>query len=146
MLLTLGFFISSSNFWGFFQERDILYNFFLLSCFITLNLNNRKIIFLSTNFLVCLSYLIHESSIFFINFFYLVFFVYLKKNNYKIKNFEILIIVTIYLALFFLLLIPVTDEKVSLMVVYINENFFEITEFSGAISWLKEVLPLHFYS
>ncbi len=121
-----------------FSRKEIFFiTFFLLSCFITLNSNNRKIIFLSTNFLVFLSYLIHESSIFFINFFYLVFFIYLKQNNYKISYFEILIIIVVYFTLFFLLFIPVTDEKISLMISYINQNFFEITEFSGAISWLK---------
>ncbi len=121
-----------------FSRKEIFFiTFFLLSCFITLNSNNRKIIFLSTNFLVFLSYLIHESSIFFINFFYLVFFIYLKQNDYKISYVEILIIIAIYFALFFLLFIPVTDEKITLMVTYINQNFFEITEFSGAISWLK---------
>ena len=121
-----------------FARKEIFYiTFFLLSCFIALNLNNRKVIFLSTNFLVLLSYLIHESSIFFVNFFYLVFFIYLKQNNYKINYFEIFIIIAVYFTLFFLLFIPVTNEKVTYMVSYINENFFEITEFSGAISWLK---------
>ena len=121
-----------------FSRKEIFYiTFFLLSCFISLKINNRKIIFLSTNLLVLLSYLIHESSIFFINFFYLIFFIFLKKNNYKLNIFEILIIIVIYLVLLFLLFVPVTDEKITVMVSYINENFFEITEFSGAISWLK---------
>ncbi len=121
-----------------FSRKEIFYiTFFLLSCYISLKINNRKIIFLSTNLLVLLSYLIHESSIFFINFFYLIFFIFLKKNNYKLNIFEILIIIVIYLVLLLLLFVPVTDEKITVMVSYINENFFEITEFSGAISWLK---------
>ena len=121
-----------------FSRKEIFYiTLFLLSCYISIKINNRKIIFSSTNLLVLLSYLIHESSIFFINFFYLTFFIFLKKNNYKLNFFEILIIIVIYLILLFLLFIPVTDEKITVMVSYINENFFEITEFSGAISWLK---------
>ena len=65
-----------------FSRKEIFYiTFFLLSCFISLKINNKKIVFLSTNLLVLLSYLIQESSIFFINFFYLIFFIFLKKNN-----------------------------------------------------------------
>ena len=68
-----------------FSRKEIFYiTLFLLSCYISIKINNRKIIFLSTNLLVLLSYLIHESSIFFINFFYLIFFIFLKKNNYKL--------------------------------------------------------------
>ena len=45
--------------------------------------------------------------------------------------------IIIYSILLYLLSIPVTDEKISKMIYFVNQNFFEITEFSGAISWLQ---------
>ena len=121
-----------------FARKEIFYiTFFLLNCYLLIRVNNRNIIFFSTNLFVVLSYLIHEVSLFFISFFYLSYFVFLKKKNYKIKLKEFFCIVIVYSILLFLLSIPVTDIKLSKMVFIINQNFFEITEFSGAISWLK---------
>ena len=70
-----------------------------------------------------------------INFFYI--FLKLKKNNYKTKLNELGFILIVYSILLYLLLLPVTDEKISKMVFLINQDFFEITEFSGAIAWLQ---------
>ena len=122
-----------------FARKEIFYiTFFLLNCYLSIRVNNRYVIFFSTNLLVILSYLIHESSLFFLSFFYLSYFVFLKKNNYKTKISELGFILIVYSVLLYLLSLPVTDEKLSKMVFLINENFFEITEFSGAISWLKK--------
>ena len=121
-----------------FARKEIFYiTFFLLNCYLLIKINNRNIIFFSTNLLVILSYLIHESSLFFLIFFYFSYFVFLKKNNYKIKLGELGFIIIVYSIFLYLLSIPVTDEKISKMVFLINQNFFEITEFSGAISWLQ---------
>ena len=121
-----------------FARKEIFYiTFFLLNCYLLIKLNNRNIVFFSTNLLVILSYLIHESSLFFLIFFYFSYFVFLKKNNYKIKLSELGFILLVYSVFLYLLSIPVTDEKISKMVFLINQNFFEITEFSGAISWLQ---------
>ena len=121
-----------------FARKEIFYiTFFLLNCYLAIKISNRNIIFFSTNLFVILSYLIHESSLVFLSFFYLSYFVFLKKNNYKTKLSEFLFIFIIYLILLFLLSLPVTDEKLSKMVFLINQNFFEITEFSGAITWLQ---------
>ena len=121
-----------------FARKEIFYiTFFLLNCYLAIRINNRNFIFLSTNIFVLLSYFIHESSLFFLLFFYLSYFVFLKKNNYKTKQIEIFIMIIIYTILLYLLSIPVTEEKISNMVFLINQNFFEITEFSGAISWLQ---------
>tara|TARA_Y100000389_G_C17228962_1_gene397144 strand:+ start:135 stop:743 length:609 start_codon:yes stop_codon:yes gene_type:complete len=43
----------------------------------------------------------------------------------------------IYFLLPSLLFIPVSEEKIIQMVFLVNQNFFEISEFSGAIAWLK---------
>jgi len=121
-----------------FARKEIFYiTFFLLNCYLAIRINNRNIIFFSTNLFVILSYLIHESSLVFLSFFYLSYFVFLKKNNYKKKLSEFLFIFIIYLILLFLLSLPVTDEKLSKMIFMINQNFFEVTEFSGAITWLQ---------
>lgn len=121
-----------------FARKEIFYiTFFLLNCYLSIKIYNRNVIFFSTNLLVFLSYFIHESSLFFINFFYLSYFIFLKKNNYKIKISELILILIIYIFLIYLLTIPVSNTKISEMVLYINQNFFEITEFSGAISWLN---------
>ena len=121
-----------------FARKEIFYiTFFLLNCFLLIKINNRNIIFFSTNLLVILSYLIHESSLFFLIFFYFSYFVFLKKNNYKIRLSEISFIIIVYSILLYLLTLPVADEKISKMVFLINQNFFEITEYSGAISWLQ---------
>ena len=121
-----------------FARKEIFYiTFFLLNCYLAIRINNRNIIFFSTNLFVILSYLIHESSLVFLSFFYLSYFVFLKKNNYKKKLSEFLFIFVIYLILLFLLSLPVTDEKLSKMIFMINQNFFEVTEFSGAITWLQ---------
>ena len=121
-----------------FARKEIFYiTFFLLNCYLAIRINNRDFIFLSTNIFILLSYFIHESSFFFLFFFYLSYFVFLKKNNYKIKIREIFLIIIVYSVLLYLLFIPVTDEKISKMVFFVNQNFFEITEFSGAISWLQ---------
>jgi hypothetical protein len=47
-----------------------------------------------------------------------------------------LIIFLIFLIFFYFISLPVTEEKIIKMVFYINTNFFEITKFSGAISWI----------
>ena len=121
-----------------FARKEIFYiTFFLLNCFLLIKINNRNIVFFSTNLLVILSYLIHESSLFFLIFFYFSYFVFLKKNNYKIRLSEISFIIIVYSILLYLITLPVTDEKISKMVFLINQNFFEITEYSGAISWLQ---------
>ena len=121
-----------------FARKEIFYiTFFLLNCYLLIKLNNRNIVFFSTNLLVILSYLIHESSLFFLIFFYFSYFVFLKKNNYKVKLSELGFILLVYSVFLYLLSIPVSDEKISKMVFLINQNFFEITEFSGAISWLQ---------
>ena len=121
-----------------FARKEIFYiTFFLFNCYLAIRINNRNFIFLSTNIFILLSYFIHESSLFFLFFFYLSYFVFLKKNNYKIKIREIFLIIIVYSVLLYLLFIPVTDEKISKMVFFVNQNFFEITEFSGAISWLQ---------
>ena len=121
-----------------FARKEIFYmTFFLLNCYLLIKINNRNIIFFSTNLFVILSYLIHESSLFFITFFYFSYFVFLKKNNHKTKLIEIGFIFVVYSILLFLLFLPVTDEKLSEMIYLINQNFFEITKFSGAISWLQ---------
>ena len=121
-----------------FARKEIFYiTFFLLNCYLAIKISNRSIIFFSTNLLVILSYLIHESSLFFLSFFYLSYFVFLKKNNYKTKLSELGFILIVYSVLLYLLSLPVTDEKLSKMIFLINENFFKITEFSGAISWLQ---------
>ena len=121
-----------------FARKEIFYiTFFLLNCYLAIRINSRSIIFFSTNLFVILSYLIHESSLVFLSFFYLSYFVFLKKNNYKKKLSEFLFIFIIYLILLFLLSLPVTDEKLSKMIFMINQNFFEVTEFSGAITWLQ---------
>ena len=121
-----------------FARKEIFYiTFFLLNCYLSIRVNNRYVIFFSTNLLVILSYLIHESSLFFLSFFYLSYFVFLIKNNYKIKISEIGFIIIVYSILLFLLSIPVTDEKLSEMVYLVNQNFFELTKFSGAITWLQ---------
>ncbi len=121
-----------------FARKEIFYiTFFLLNCFLLIKINNRNITFFSTNLLVILSYLIHESSLFFLIFFYFSYFIFLKKNNYKIRLSEISFIIIVYSILLYLLTLPVTDEKISKMIVLVNQNFFEITEYSGAISWLQ---------
>lgn len=119
-------------------RKEIFYiTFFLINCFISLKFTSRNIVFFTTNLFVILSYLIHESSIFFINFFYLSYLIFLKKNSYKIKAIEIISILLIYTVLLSLLFLPVSNEKISLMIAYINEKFFLVTESSGAISWLQ---------
>ena len=121
-----------------FARKEIFYmTFFLLNCYLLIKINNRNVIFFSTNLFVILSYLIHESSLFFITFFYFSYFVFLKKNNHKTKLIEIGFIFVVYSILLFLLFLPVTDEKLSEMIYLINQNFFEITKFSGAITWLQ---------
>ena len=121
-----------------FARKEIFYiTFFLINCYLAIKINNRRIIFFSTNLFVLLSYFIHESSLFFLIFFYFSYFVFLKKNNYKIKFTELGLILIVYSILLFLLSIPVTDEKLSEMIYLVNQNFFELTKFSGAISWLQ---------
>ena len=121
-----------------FARKEIFYiTFFLFNCFLLIKINNRNIIFFSTNSLVILSYLIHESSLFFLIFFYFSYFIFLKKNNYKIRLSEISVIIIVYSILLYLLTLPVTDEKISKMIFLIDQNFFEITKYSGAISWLQ---------
>lgn len=121
-----------------FARKEIFYiTFYLLNCYFLINLNNRNILFFLTNLFVLLSYFIHESSLFFIGFFYLSYFIFLKKKNFKIKISDILIIISIYFGLFYLLTVPVSEQKISEMIFYINQNFFEITAESGAISWLQ---------
>ena len=121
-----------------FARKEIFYiTFFLLNCYLLIKINNRNIAFFSTNILVVLSYLIHETSIFFIIFFYFSYYVFLTKNNYKIKISELGFIIIVYSILLFLLSIPVTDEKLSEMIYLVNQNFFELTKFSGAITWLQ---------
>lgn len=126
-----------TTFEAFARKEIFCITFFLINCYISLKSNNRNLIFFINNLFVIISYLIHEFSIFFINFFYLSYFIFLKKNNLKIKFLEILIIILIYIILFFLLMIPVSDEKIITMVNFINERFFTITDSSGAISWLQ---------
>ena len=122
-----------------FARKEIFYiTFFLLNCYLAIKINNRYVIFFSTNLFVFLSYFIHESSLFFFIFFYFSYFIFLKKNNYKIKLNELGFILIVHLILLYLLSIPVTDEKMSKMLFLINQNYFEITEFSGAIAWLQE--------
>ena len=121
-----------------FARKEIFYiTFFLLNCYLLIKIKNRNIAFFSTNLLVVLSYLIHETSIFFIIFFYFSYYVFLTKNNYKVKISELGFIIIVYSILLFLLSIPVTDEKLSEMIYLVNQNFFELTKFSGAISWLQ---------
>ena len=121
-----------------FARKEIFYiTFFLLNCYLLIKINNRNIIFFSTNLLVILSYLIHESSFFFLIFFYFSYLIFLKKNDYKIRFSEIGFILIVYSILFYLLFIPVTDEKLSEMIYLVDQNFFELTRFSGAIAWLQ---------
>jgi len=121
-----------------FARKEIFYiTFFLLNCYLLLKINNRNIVFFSTNLLVILSYLVHESALFFLIFFYFSYLIFLKKNDYKIRLSEIGFILIVYLILFTLLFIPVTDEKLSEMIYLVNQNFFELTRWSGAIAWLQ---------
>ncbi|MDC3243245.1 hypothetical protein OAT69_00895 [Candidatus Pelagibacter sp.] len=121
-----------------FARKEIFYiTFFLLNCYLLIKIKNRNIAFFSTNLLVVLSYLIHETSILFIIFFYFSYYVFLTKNNYKVKISELGFIIIVYSILLFLLSIPVTDEKLSEMIYLVNQNFFELTKFSGAITWLQ---------
>ena len=127
-----------------FARKEIFYiTFFLLNCYLAIKINNRNIIFFSTNLFVILSYLIHEGFLFFLSFFYLSYFVFLKKNNYEIKLREFAYIFVIYSILIFLLFIPVTDEKLLKMVFVVNQSFpneylgHELTKFAGAISALQ---------
>ena len=121
-----------------FARKEIFYiTLFLLNCYLLIKIDSRNIAFLSTNLLVILSYLIHETSIFFIIFFYFGYFVFLKKNNYKIKLSELSFVLVVYSILLFLLSVPVTDEKLSAMIYAVNQNFFELTRYSGAITWLQ---------
>ena len=121
-----------------FARKEIFYiTFFLLNCYLAIKINNRNFIFFSTNLFVFLSYFIHESSLFFLIFFYFSYFVFLKKNNFKIRFSELGFIIIVYAFLLFLLFIPVTDEKLTEMVYLVNQNFFELTRFSGAIAWLQ---------
>ena len=118
-------------------RKEIFYvTFFLLNCYLLIKIYNRNINFFFTNFFVTLSYFIHEASILFSFFFYFSYFIFLKRNNLKIKLIEILIIFIIFLVFFYFILLPVTEEKIIKMVLFINTNFFEITRFSGAISWI----------
>ena len=64
--------------------------------------------------------------------------IFLKKNDYKIRFSEIGFIIIVYSILFYLLFIPVTDEKLSEMIYLVNQDFFELTRFSGAITWLQK--------
>ena len=122
-----------------FARKEIFYiTFFLINCYLLIKINNRNIVFFSTNLLVILSYLIHESSLFFLIFFYFSYLIFLKKNNYKIRFSEIGFIIIVYSILFYLLFIPVTDEKLSEMIYLVNQDFFELTRFSGAITWLQK--------
>jgi len=121
-----------------FARKEIFYiTFFLINCYLLIKISNRNIIFFSTNLLVILSYLIHESSLFFLIFFYFSYLIFLKKNDYKIRFSEIGFIIIVYSILFYLLFIPVTDEKLSEMIYLVNQDFFELTRFSGAITWLQ---------
>jgi len=121
-----------------FARKEIFYiTFFLLNCYLLIKIKSRNMAFFSTNLLVFLSYFIHESSLFFLIFFYSSYFVFLKKNNYKIKISELGFIIIVYSFLLYLIFMPVTDEKLAKMLFLINQNFFEITRFSGAITWLQ---------
>jgi len=121
-----------------FARKEIFYiTFFLLNCYLLVKISSRNVAFFSTNLLVFLSYFIHESSLFFLIFFYSSYFVFLKKNNYKIKISELGFIIIVYSFLLYLIFMPVTDEKLAKMLFLINQNFFEITRFSGAITWLQ---------
>ena len=121
-----------------FARKEIFYiTFFLLNCYLLIKIKSRNMAFFSTNLLVVLSYLIHETSILFIIFFYFSYYVFLTKNNYKVKISELGFIIIVYSILLFLLSIPVTDEKLSEMIYLVNQNFFELTKFSGAITWLQ---------
>jgi hypothetical protein len=94
-----------------FARKEIFYiTFFLINCYLLLKINNRNIVFFSTNLLVILSYLIHESALFFLIFFYFSYLIFLKKNDYKIRLSEIGFILIVYLILLSLLFIPVTEE------------------------------------
>jgi hypothetical protein len=118
-------------------RKEIFYiTFFLINCYLLIKICNRSVNFFLTNFFVILSYFIHEASILFIFFFYFSYFIFLKRNTFKIKLYEILIIFIIFLIFFYFILLPVTEEKIIKMVFFINTNFFEITRFSGAISWI----------
>ena len=122
-----------------FARKEIFYiTFFLLNCYLLIKISNRNIVFFSTNLLVILSYLIHESAFFFLIFFYFSYLIFLKKNNYKIRFSEIGFIIIVYSILFYLLFIPITDEKLSEMIYLVNQDFFELTRFSGAITWLQK--------
>jgi len=124
-----------------FARKEIFYiTFFLINCYFLVRTNNRNLVFISTNFFILLSYFIHESSLFFIGFFYFSYFIFLKKNNYKRKFSEFFLIFIIFLILIYFTFIPVTDEKISDMVFFVTQNFYKVTEFAGAISFLNNDL------
>lgn len=118
-------------------RKEIFYiTFFLLNCYLLIKFYNRNLNFFFTNFFIILSYFIHEASILFSFFFYFCYFIFLKRNNFNIRLSEIIIIFIIFLVFFYFISLPVTEEKITKMVSFINKNFFEITRFSGAISWI----------
>ena len=121
-----------------FARKEIFYiTFYLLNCYILLRTNNRNIAFFATNFFILLSYFIHESSLFFIFFYYFSYFVFLKRKGYKIKLNELILKIIIFITLVILSFIPVTDKKLSEMVLFISQNFYQVSESTGAISWLQ---------
>ena len=124
-----------------FARKEIFYiTFFLINCYFLVRTNNRNLVFISTNFFVLLSYFIHESSLFFMSFFYFSYFIFLKKNNYKKKLSEFFLILIIFFILIYFTFIPVTDEKISDMVFFVTQNFYKVTKFAGAISFLNNDL------
>lgn len=107
---------------------------FLINCYFLTRVQNRNIAFFLTNICFVISYFIHESSFIFLIFFYLVYYVFLKKRKLHLKSHELLIILMVITLLASFLFIPVTELKLLTMVSYISENFFLASSKSGAIS------------
>ena len=124
-----------------FARKEIFYiTFFLINCYILIKIENRNLAFWSTNTFILLSYFIHESSLVFIYFYYFSFLIFLKKKEYPIKFNEIFFAFVTFVLLIVLTFLPVTDEKMLKMVVFISDNFYDVSRSTGAMSSLQENL------
>ena len=105
------------------QREIYLLTFFLIYAYICLKIKNRNIVYFSgLIFLVFLTFL-YELTILCFPFFFTIYYVFVKNNNYQIKYYEVVLASSLCIAIIIFHVFNYGQSNIELIVENLNKNF-----------------------
>ncbi len=121
------------------QRESYLITFFLIFIIMCLKIKNRNFVFFSGILILLFLSFLYELTILCFPFFLTIYYIYLKKNNYPIRFFELFSALIFFFSIVIFHLSYYGESNIELIVKNLNENFnFNFKSNDLLYSWLNK--------